>query len=79
MLKTLHSAWLIKWELVENIVGRYLIPFVFFLLAFHRRHTYFAMGNHGIIKLLFESPSGFAIFSFDGTYLEKENAVEVLN
>lgn len=34
-------------------------------------------GLPGLVWLLFETPSGFAIFSYDGSYLGKENAVEV--
>jgi hypothetical protein len=35
------------------------------------------LGNGGIISVLFESPSGFAIFKFDGVQLFLSNAMEV--
>ena len=34
--------------------------------------------NFGVVLLLFETPSGFAIFGFHGTYLYKSDAIEVL-
>ncbi|XP_066333730.1 uncharacterized protein [Miscanthus floridulus] len=36
------------------------------------------LGNGGIISLLFESPSGFAIFKFDGVQLFRSNAMEII-
>jgi hypothetical protein len=36
------------------------------------------LGNDGIIMLLFDTPSGFAIFSFDGVALLLPDAIEVL-
>jgi len=35
------------------------------------------LGNGGIISLLFESPSGFSIFKYDGVQLFLSNAMEV--
>ena len=34
--------------------------------------------NHGVLLLLFETPSGFAIFGVLGIYLYKSAAIEVL-
>ena len=36
------------------------------------------LGNYGMILLLFETPSGFALFSFVGIYLYEPHAMEVL-
>jgi nucleolar protein 58 len=37
-----------------------------------------SLGDHGLIMVLFETPSGFAIFSIDGTPLSRPDAIEVL-
>uniref|UniRef100_A0A0D9XFJ1 Nucleolar protein 58/56 N-terminal domain-containing protein n=1 Tax=Leersia perrieri TaxID=77586 RepID=A0A0D9XFJ1_9ORYZ len=34
------------------------------------------LGHHGLILVLFESPSGFAIFKFDGVELYQTNSIE---
>lgn len=36
-----------------------------------------SLGDHGLIMVLFETPSGFAIFSIDGTPLSRPDAIEV--
>ncbi|XP_037435321.1 uncharacterized protein LOC119302381 isoform X2 [Triticum dicoccoides] len=36
------------------------------------------LGNHGLIMVLFETPSGFAIFYFDGISLYEPDAMEVI-
>uniref|UniRef100_K4AIA1 Uncharacterized protein n=1 Tax=Setaria italica TaxID=4555 RepID=K4AIA1_SETIT len=36
------------------------------------------LGNGGVILVLFEMPSGFALFSYDGVKLFLPNAIQVL-
>jgi hypothetical protein len=54
----------------------YVCPMILFLFCFCNAGV--KLGNGGIILVLFETPSGFAIFSYDGAILLQPNAIEVL-
>jgi hypothetical protein len=54
----------------------YVCPMILFVFCFCNAGV--KLGNGGIILVLFETPSGFAIFSYDGAILLQPNAIEVL-
>jgi hypothetical protein len=68
----LTSRLMFEWAVIFSLVNPDCLSWLTSVLAVHR------LGNRGLILLLFETPSGFAIFRFDGVQLFLPNAKEVL-